>query len=300
MNNRIQFEKPDLKELKKRYTVVDMHFHSKYSDGRDTIDRIVEKVKKLGIGIAITDHNEIKGAIEIDGHKEILSIPGIEITTKEGSHLLLYFYDIQSLIKFYDQNVKPYMGNGVMSSISLTMEEVIHRSKKFNAITVFPHPYSAVYTGVCNPQFSHADLNKLFHLIDGIEVINSNNINKWNLKSALLGFNLDKGIVGGSDGHTLNHLGGSVGYAKCKKTRKAFLNSILRKQTKVVGKEIDIFKKFTSNSLKLKTNLSHYPDLIEKNIKYGRFVLNFKSKKIKDNVKRKINGNKIRQVLKGY
>jgi predicted metal-dependent phosphoesterase TrpH len=32
----------------------------------------------LGIGIAITDHNEIRGALKIDRIPHLLTIPGIE------------------------------------------------------------------------------------------------------------------------------------------------------------------------------------------------------------------------------
>ena len=94
--NRIGFEKPNLPELTKHYTVVDMHFHTHYSDGSSAVEEIANRVRELGIGIAITDHNDIRGAIEIHKDTGIFSIPGIEITSKEGAHLLIYFYDIES------------------------------------------------------------------------------------------------------------------------------------------------------------------------------------------------------------
>ncbi len=60
-NHRIQFERPNLAELKKENTVVDLHFHSHYSDGYNTVEAIARKAHDLGIGIAVTDHNEIRG-----------------------------------------------------------------------------------------------------------------------------------------------------------------------------------------------------------------------------------------------
>ena len=36
-------------------------------------------------------------------------------------------------------------------------------------------------------------------MVDGVEVINSENLNRWNMKSTVLGFNLSKIITGGSD-----------------------------------------------------------------------------------------------------
>ena len=133
-------------------------------------------------------------------------------------------------------------------------------------------------------------------MIDGVEVINSGNLKKWNLKCALLGFNLNKSITGGSDGHTLVYLGKVVSYAQCKNTRKAFLDAVRKKQNKVIGKEINMLRKVTSNGRKIKTGLKNYPDLVEKNLKYGYTVINLKSKRLKDNVKRRING-KISKII---
>ena len=288
--NRIQFKKPNLPELIKQYTVVDLHFHTHYSDGNNSIAEIAKQAEKLNIGVAITDHNEIKGAVEIDSYKDILSIPGIEITSKEGTHILVYFYDVNSLKRFYENDVKPFLGDTVMSSTSLEMEEIIKRARKFKTVTVFPHPYSPVFTGIYNDYFPEERLDQLFKLIDGVEVINSGNLKKSNLKCALLGFNLNKAISGGSDGHALVCLGKVVSYAQCKPSRKAFLDAVKKKKNKVIGKEINMLRKMTSNGRKISTGLKHYPDLVEKNLKYGYTFINLKSKRLKDNVKRRING----------
>jgi len=288
--NRVQFEKPDISELTRHYTVVDLHFHSRYSDGRNTIAQIARRVRQLGIGIAVTDHNDIKGAIEIDRFKSILSIPGIEITSQEGSHLLVYFYDLENLKRFYREHIQPNRGNGPMSSIALPMEEIIDAARTFEAVVILPHPYCAAYTGVCNPQFAMARQKQLFDAVDGVEAINSENLKKWNLRCAVLGFNLDKAVVGGSDGHALYQIGRVVSYADCSKDRKAFLDAVRKRQNKVIGKEIDIFRKVTSNGMKLRTNLKNCPDLIEKNIRYSCSVLNSKSKQLRESIRRRLNG----------
>jgi hypothetical protein len=57
----------------------------------------------------------------------------------------------------------------------------------------------------------------------------------------------------------------------------------------VIGKEIDIIRKVTSNGVKLPANIRNYPDLVEKNIKYGYKVINTRSKAIKNNFKRSLN-----------
>lgn len=289
-SHKILFEKPNLAELSEHYTVVDLHFHSNYSDGKNPVSAIAQKARELGIGIAVTDHNEIKGAVELDRYRGILNIPGIEITSIEGTHLLIYFYDIKSLKKFYKKDIKPRMGHDVMSSTSLQMEEIIGCARAFETVIVFPHPYSATFTGIQNTYFPADRLEQLFEMVDGIEVINAENLNKWNLRSALLGFNLDLGITGGSDGHHLPQMGRAVCYAPCKKDRRAFLDAVKSGQTRVIGKESDIIKKVRSNSVKLRNNIRNYPDLVEKNFRYSCSVINSKSKLLKDNVKRSFSG----------
>lgn len=288
-SNRIVFEKPDLPYLIQKNTVVDMHFHSLYSDGRNRVDEIVEYAEILGIGVAITDHNAIQGAVEIDANRQILSIPGIEVTSCEGTHLLAYFNDIGNLCRFYDEDIAPHMGRDVMSSIDLSMEDIIMRAQNLGAVTIFPHPFCGIYTGIAsNHDFNNKRLHRLYQQVDGVEVINSENMNKWNLKSALLGFNLNKGISGGSDGHSLYQLGRVVSYAACRHDGRAFLAAVKKGQNKVVGKEIDILRKVQSNGFKLRSNLKNYPDIMEKNFTYGRKVIHLKSKTFRERVKTRI------------
>ena len=67
---------------------IDLHVHTCYSrDSSITLKEVVAYSKKRGLdGVAITDHNTIKGALKLKT-REILVVPGIEISTLNG-HLL--------------------------------------------------------------------------------------------------------------------------------------------------------------------------------------------------------------------
>ena len=123
-------------------------------------------------------------------------------------------------------------------------------------------------------------------MVDGVEVINAENMNKWNLKSTVLGFNLAKGVTGGSDGHHMSQMGQSVTLSACAPTCEAFLDALRDGSTKVVGKETHLLRKVTSNTLKLKSNMRNYPDLIDKNIRYSCAVFKSKRQSLRHSVMR--------------
>jgi predicted metal-dependent phosphoesterase TrpH len=286
--HRVAFEKPDLPELTAYHTVVDMHFHSRFSDGLNRVRSIVRRARKLGIGIAITDHNAIEGAVRLAGYDDILTIPGIEVTSREGAHLLVYFYDIETLVQFYETDVRPFMGKGVMTSLSLDMHGIIRRARQYKSLILFPHPHSAVYTGICNPMISRDAQERLLSMVDGVEVINAGNLKKWNLQCAVLGFNLGKCMTGGSDGHNLFQMGKAVTYADCPPNRVDFLDSIKNGSNRVIGKETVFLQKVTSNGFKIKSSIKNSPDVMGKNMRFSYAVINSRSKQVRDTVRRKI------------
>ena len=287
--NRVEFDRPSLSRLTQNHTVVDMHFHSRYSDGMNYVRSIAKRASKLGIGIAITDHNAIKGAVRLEKFKNLLTIPGIEVTSKEGAHVLVYFYIIEDLVRFYETEIKPFSGNNVMTSISLNMNEIIKRARKYKNLIIFPHPYCGVYTGICNPFFSKEQQTLLMDKVDGVEVINAGNMKKWNLQSAVLGFNLGKAMTGGSDGHNLFQMGKAVTFTDCASDRASFLDAVRDRHAYVVGKETHLFQKVTSNGYKIRSSIKNSPNVMEKNVRYSYSVINSKSRQVKKSVQRQLN-----------
>ena len=80
----------------------DLHIHSNYSDGSDTVEELVENIKLSKLDVfALTDHDTVEGCEKIsqlilDGIK---FIPGVELTTIAGSikcHILGYNCDYKN------------------------------------------------------------------------------------------------------------------------------------------------------------------------------------------------------------
>ena len=84
---------------------IDLHAHSSWSDGSETVENVFRDAKKQGVDVlALTDHDTTRGwaeASEIAAELGIGFVPGIEITTRAhpigeksfGVHLLAYLSD---------------------------------------------------------------------------------------------------------------------------------------------------------------------------------------------------------------
>lgn len=295
-NDRVLFRHPDLPDLCRNHTVVDLHFHSAFSDGADLPAMIARKAREMHIGVALTDHNAIEGALEMDRYSDVLSIPGIEVTSKEGAHLLVYFYDCKGLKHFYRKTVYPARGRDTMSSIGLSMKTIMARARRHDGIIIFPHPYCAMYTGICNPLFSQAQQQELLAMVDGVEAINAGNMKKWNLKSTVLGFNLDKVMTGGSDGHSLVHMGRAVTYTNTPSDRVAFLDAVQQNAGRVIGREVPFLQKVVDNSAKLPASIKNSGNLMDKNVRYSYAFLSHKSRQIRADMQRRMGRRKASEV----
>ncbi len=78
-----------------RTLTIDLHVHTNYShDGRDSVEKIIESAiaKKLD-GVVICDHDTMEGSYAArkyvaDNDRNLIIIPGVEVTTSEG-HLIV-------------------------------------------------------------------------------------------------------------------------------------------------------------------------------------------------------------------
>ena len=81
-------------------TEIDLHMHSRVSDGTDTPEELLKKVKEAGLKVfALTDHDAAKGCREMLSHLQPgdpVFIPGVEFSSKDENgkyHILGLGYD---------------------------------------------------------------------------------------------------------------------------------------------------------------------------------------------------------------
>jgi predicted metal-dependent phosphoesterase TrpH len=161
----------------------DLHNHTHYSSCSNLKPEILLKVvKKKGMnGIAVTDHNTIKGALKVKGinkDKDFEVIIGEEIDTNYGDILTYY---LQKEIKTKD--------------FFTLVDEV----RKQDALISIPHPFRSSI----NPKLMFRyPIDKIRDKIDAIECFNARMLlPQNNRKAQQLAKRLNIAGTGGSDAH---------------------------------------------------------------------------------------------------
>lgn len=191
---------------------IDLHVHSEYSDDANgSVEELIKAAVKNGLnGIAIVDHNSVKGGLkgfEIAKEiKDFVVIPGVEISSAEGHILAL--------------NIKENIPK------KLSAKETIERIISLGGTPVLPHPYRML-SGLGEKNVGG---------FAGIEVFNSRSLGWENKKAEFLAEKLDIGKTGGSDAHSSNE----VGYGVTEFNMNSFnpddlIQEIWKKRTKAYG-----------------------------------------------------------------
>ncbi len=124
----------------------DLHVHSIFSnDSLITPKELVFYAKKRGLtAVAVTDHDQLKGALKIAKETDFLVIPGMEVSSKDGHIVAL--------------NVSELIPRG------LSADETIEKIHSAGGIAIACHPY-ALFKGSIGKNVSSK--------FDAIEVINA-------------------------------------------------------------------------------------------------------------------------------
>ena len=162
----------------------DLHSHSKYSsDGILDPQKIIKVAIKKGLdGIAVTDHNTIRGGLEAKEYEtnEFKVIIGSEVMTTKGEVIGLFLSEEIKSSNFY---------------------EVVDEIKAQNGIVVLPHPFDEWR----NASFPVKEDAKY---IDNIEIFNSRCVReKYNHNASEFAKKYKLGATGGSDAHFANEIG---------------------------------------------------------------------------------------------
>ena len=166
----------------------DLHIHTHYSKCSNLKPHTILKLaKKHNLdGIAITDHHEINGALEVkrlNKDKNFEVIIGEEISTNYGDVLVYYLSKKINEINFFD---------------------VVNEARKQNALIAIAHPFRT--TLIHNHKFQ-LPLDEVKNKIDAIECFNARTLPGDNKKADDTAKKLDIAKTAGSDSHFFFEIG---------------------------------------------------------------------------------------------
>jgi len=191
---------------------IDLHVHTNYSDGVDSVEEIVRHAEKIGLdGIGIVDHDTFEGlhkAWELE--TDLIIVPGIEVSTCKG-HVLAYG-----------------ISDGEIE-IGLSPAETVDIIHRLGGIAVPAHPFDFIRLGI---------KNEVYHIdADAIEVINGcSTLTKFNKKAIKVAKELELPMIAGSDGHSTEEIGNAwTDFLVEPETWQDVITMILRKESIPMG-----------------------------------------------------------------
>lgn len=237
---KVVFREPDREGLAEAgFVGMDLHYHTDRSlDSVAKIQSVLRQAKKLGIGLAMTDHNQTSGGIEFFKNKyKVPVIPAVELTAKEGTHTLLYFYTAKDCKEWTKKILKPLKKVGPFR-LHASTQELYESAQPYNAVVCAPHPYGPGATGVHKIKIT----KKMLKLIDVVEGLNAYNLHAWNIKAIKWAEKLKKPITAGSDGHIVAELGQALTFCQAHDVHE-FLDELKRGHCIAMGTENSLYEK---------------------------------------------------------
>ncbi len=164
-----------------------VHSHTDYShDSNVSWERLLATARHQGVDcVAITDHDQVEGALRARQAGDVRVIVGEEISSADGHIIGL----------FLEERVQP----------GLSLEETAGRIRQQGGLVLAPHPLATL----CEDSLRATNLARLLPWLDAVEVGNAQNVFTWEDRKAA-GFAREHGIAPyvGADAHIRGYLAG--------------------------------------------------------------------------------------------
>jgi len=165
---------------------VELHSHTHHShDCLLTYEAIIAVCQRRGIGaLAVTDHNQIAGAFELQRHAPFPVVIGEEIFTAQGEIIGLF--------------LREFIPRG------LPVQETIARIKAQGGLVYVPHPFDSFRKGAIGRE----TLDAIRGDVDLLEVLNARNLRREDDERAYH-YAHEHGLTmaAGSDAHSVGEFG---------------------------------------------------------------------------------------------
>lgn len=186
---------------------VDLHIHTRYSsDALTSPQGLVRRCQEVGLDcIAVTDHNTMKGALEVQRLASFPVILGEEIKTTEGE-----------LIGLFLKEPIPKR---------LTPVETARRIKEQGGLVVIPHPFDGFRrSAMRDPRV----LETVLPYVDIVEAFNARTMRRYREKAAGFAREHKLAVSAVSDAHSPLELGRTYVEMEPFKTPQEFKEALAR------------------------------------------------------------------------
>jgi predicted metal-dependent phosphoesterase TrpH len=201
----------------------DLHVHTTYSsDSVITPKELVFYAKKRGLtAVAVTDHNQVEGALKIAKETDFLIIPGTEVSSLHGHIVGL--------------NVQERIPKG------LTADETVDRIHKAGGIAIACHPF-ALLKGSIGEHVSDK--------FDAVETINSSAFpfGRATRKANQLAERLKLPKVAGTDAHYGPVIGQAYTVIEAEANVEAIVKAIANGRCEPAGTAMPLFMRLENQS----------------------------------------------------
>lgn len=188
-------------------TFVDTHVHTDHSDGVTTVGQVEEICRAKGIGCCITDHNEIRGTMELVERQLVHTLPAIEVGSKEQIELLVYFRQPESLVDFYKKHVEPHRTKRWYAFLPRSLDYMVAAVSEYDVLLSLPHPFAPLWKNI---EYGRKRRDAVYRTLSGtdcIEVVNGSQTARANRRALKLCEQLGRIPMGGSDSHHPDTIG---------------------------------------------------------------------------------------------
>lgn len=220
-----------------RKVKIDLHTHSVYSkhtiwgdEAFGTPMQMIHMAIEKGLnGLAITDHNSVRGALEglkyVKKLKNFLLIPGTEVSSL-GGHIVAL---------------------GIKEDIprKLTIQETIDRIHDLGGIAIAAHPYAGW------PRIASLRDAIRKYKFDAIEVLNGGTRVRANRRAYMIAKELGRPVTAGSDSHYWRDLGLIYNVIDCEPTTDSVLSAIKKGKVVVRGRPFGLYSKLRLGTKKV-------------------------------------------------
>ena len=197
----------------------DLHVHTTYSsDSVITPKELVFYAKKRGLtAVAVTDHNQVEGALKIAKETDFLIIPGTEVSSLHGHIVGL--------------NVNTLIPRG------LSADETVDRIHEAGGIAIACHPF-VLFKGSIGGHVSGK--------FDAVETINASALpfSQATRKATQLAERLKLPKVAGTDAHYGPVIGQAYAVIDAEANVEAIVKAIENGRCTPAGKAISLFMRF--------------------------------------------------------